>query len=101
MAHVMSLIIFPMSIGSMSHVVFKKWLCRPVNIKGPDPYWWGGLCRVLLVMDSGRVVCIKWGQVLWNGGVSSKCVFIIGSGVMTLGIASWIENGGINMRAIL
>ena len=28
----------------------------------------------------------------WNGGVSSKCVFIIGSGVMTLGIASWIEH---------
>ena len=42
--------------------------------------WWSGLCRVLLVMDSGRVVCIKWGEVLWNGGVSSKCVFIIGLG---------------------
>ena len=33
----MSLIFFPMSIGSMSHVDFKKWLCRPVKFKGQWP----------------------------------------------------------------
>ena len=30
----MSLIFFPMSLGSMSHVDFKKWQCRPVDFKG-------------------------------------------------------------------
>ena len=34
----MSLIIFPMSIGSMSHVDLKKWPCRPVKFKGQEPY---------------------------------------------------------------
>ena len=33
----MSLIFFPMSIGSMSHVDFKKWPCRPVDFKGQGP----------------------------------------------------------------
>ena len=31
MAYVMSTIFVPMSIGSMSHVDFKKWPCRPVE----------------------------------------------------------------------
>ena len=37
----MSLKSFPMSIGSMSHVDFKKWPCRPVESKGQGPadYW--------------------------------------------------------------
>ena len=40
--HVMSLIFFPMSIGSMPHVDFKKWPCRRVKskVKGPSS---GGL----------------------------------------------------------
>ena len=29
--------IFPMSMGSMSHVDFKKWPCRPVEFKGQGP----------------------------------------------------------------
>ena len=33
----MSPIISPMSIGSMSHVDFKKGLCRPVEFKGQGP----------------------------------------------------------------
>ena len=33
----MSLIFFAISIGSMSHVDFKKWLCRPVDFKGQCP----------------------------------------------------------------
>ena len=33
----MSLIFFPMSKGSMSHVDFKKWPCRPVEFKGQGP----------------------------------------------------------------
>ena len=37
MAHVMSLIFFPMSIGFMSHVDFKKGSCRPVEFKGQGP----------------------------------------------------------------
>ena len=37
MAHVMSLAFFPMSIGFMSHVDFKKRPCRPVEIKGQRP----------------------------------------------------------------
>ena len=37
MPHVMSLINVPMSIGSMSHVDFKKGLCRPVEFKGQGP----------------------------------------------------------------
>ena len=39
MAHVMSLIFFPMSIGFMSHVDFKKRPCRPVKFKGQGPQW--------------------------------------------------------------
>ena len=35
----MSLILFPMSIGCMSHVDFKKWPCRPVDFKGQGPYY--------------------------------------------------------------
>ena len=27
-----------MSIGYMSHVKFKKWLCRPVDFRGLGPY---------------------------------------------------------------
>ena len=34
---VMSHIFVPMSIGFMSHVDFKKWLCRPVDFKGQEP----------------------------------------------------------------
>ena len=37
MSHVMSLIVFPMSIGFMSHVDFKKKPCRPVDFKGQGP----------------------------------------------------------------
>ena len=37
MSHVMSLINFPTSIGSMSHVDFKKWPCRRVEFKGQEP----------------------------------------------------------------
>ena len=37
MAHVMSLIFFPMSIGFMSHVGYKKRSCRPVEFKGQGP----------------------------------------------------------------
>ena len=37
MAHVMSLISFPMSIGFMSHVEFKKRQCRPVEFRGQGP----------------------------------------------------------------
>ena len=33
----MSLIFFPMSIGFMSHVDFKKRACRPVDFKGQGP----------------------------------------------------------------
>ena len=33
-AHVMSLALFPMLIGFMSHVDFKKMPCRPVEFKG-------------------------------------------------------------------
>ena len=40
MPHVMSLIIFPMSIGSMLHVNFKKWPCRSVEFKGQEPWNW-------------------------------------------------------------
>ena len=39
MPYVMSLIIIPMSIGSMSHVDFKKWLCRPVEFRGKSPHY--------------------------------------------------------------
>ena len=34
----MSLICFPMSIGLMSHVDFKKRQCRPVEFKGQEPF---------------------------------------------------------------
>ena len=34
----MSLISFLMSLGSMSHVDFKKWPCRPVEFKGQGSY---------------------------------------------------------------
>ena len=34
----MSLIFFPMSIGFMSHVGFKKWPCRPDEFKGQGPH---------------------------------------------------------------
>ena len=37
MAHVMSLVFFPMSIGFMSHVNFKKRPWRPVKFKGQEP----------------------------------------------------------------
>ena len=35
----MSLIFFPMSIGFMSRVDFKKWLCRPVDFYGSRAPW--------------------------------------------------------------
>ena len=37
MVLVMSLIVFPMSIGFVSRVDFKKWPCHPVEIKGQGP----------------------------------------------------------------
>ena len=36
----MSLIISLLSIGSMSHVDFKKWPCRRVEFRGQGPSWW-------------------------------------------------------------
>ena len=62
MAHVMSLIFFPMSIGLMSHVDFKKRQCRPVEFKGQGPQAWevagpGGIPyktdRAMLVLGGG------------------------------------------------
>ena len=38
MAHVVSLILIFMSLGSMSHVDFKKWRCHPVDFRGQGPY---------------------------------------------------------------
>ena len=38
MAYVMLIVFFLMSIGSMSHVEFKKQPCRPVEFKGQGPY---------------------------------------------------------------
>ena len=35
----MSLILFLMSLGSMSHVDFKKGPCQPVEFKGQGPPW--------------------------------------------------------------
>ena len=35
----MSDLFFPMSISFMSHVDFKKWLCRPVKFKGQGPFY--------------------------------------------------------------
>ena len=35
----MSLILFLMSLGSMSHVDFKKGPCRPVEFRGQGPYF--------------------------------------------------------------
>ena len=35
--NVLSLILFFMSLGSMSHVWFKKSLCRPVEFRGQGP----------------------------------------------------------------
>ena len=52
MAHVMSLIFFPMSIGFMSHVDFKKRPCHPVDCKSQGP--------------PGRLICGDWG---WGWGV--------------------------------
>ena len=39
--HVLSLVFFPMSIGFMLYVDFKKWPCCPVESKGQGPadYW--------------------------------------------------------------
>ena len=51
MPNVMSLIVLSMSIGSMSHVDFKKWPCHPVEFKGQESEvvgggggWGGGGC---------------------------------------------------------
>ena len=41
MAYVMSMIFLLMSIGSMSHVDFKKWPCHPVDFRGLGPAWRG------------------------------------------------------------
>ena len=41
----MSLIFFPMSIGSMLHVDFKKWPCRLVNVNGQWPHKTQGSTR--------------------------------------------------------
>ena len=38
MAYVMSIVFFLMSIGSMSHVEFKKQPCRPVEFNGQRPF---------------------------------------------------------------
>ena len=32
-----SLSFFPVLVGFLSHIVFKKWSCRPVKFKGPGP----------------------------------------------------------------
>ena len=37
----MSIIFLLMSIGSMSHVDFKKWPCHPVDFRGLVPSWRG------------------------------------------------------------
>ena len=36
----MSLVFSPVSISFMSHVDFRKWLCRPVDFKGQGPLIW-------------------------------------------------------------
>ena len=38
MSPVMSLVFFPMSIGFMSHVDFKKWPCHPFEFNGQGPH---------------------------------------------------------------
>ena len=40
-AYVMSFIISLLSIGPMSHVDFKKWPCRHVELRGQRPKRWG------------------------------------------------------------
>ena len=42
MPNVMSLIVVSISIGSMSHVDFKKWPCHPVEFKGQESEVGGG-----------------------------------------------------------
>ena len=51
----MSLIFCLMSIGLMSHVGFKKWLCRPGDFKGQGPhcYWLIWTCGVLVISCGG------------------------------------------------
>ena len=36
--HPMSCRFFLMSLGSMSHVDFKKWSCHPAKLKGEEPH---------------------------------------------------------------
>ena len=47
MAYVMSIVFFLMSIGSMSHVEFKKQPCRPVESKGQGPFMSGSVKLLL------------------------------------------------------
>ena len=50
----MSLTFFHMSIGFLSHVDFKKWLCRPVDFKGQGPTAvQHSYCRTALVKTEG------------------------------------------------
>ena len=42
----MSLILFLMSLGSMSHVDFKESLCHPVEFRGQGPFFRDCYCSI-------------------------------------------------------
>ena len=57
----MSLYLIPMSLGSMSHVDFKKWPCRSVGFQGEGPHQ--------PVTDNTCTVCVKDGDMGYRGRV--------------------------------
>ena len=59
MAYVMSIVFCLMSIGSMSHVGFKKQPCRPVELKGQGPKNEASLEHMVIVAWRGGRVDIS------------------------------------------
>ena len=49
----MLLILFVMSLGSMSHVDFKKSLCRSVEFRGQGPWYWEVGCEKITPCREG------------------------------------------------
>ena len=62
----MTNIFFPMSISFMSDVNFKKWLCRPVEFKGQEPF----------ILASSA-----YGSSIWDLPFSAYAPRVVGCGV--------------------
>ena len=100
----MSLIFFPMLIGSMSHVNFKKWLCGPVAFKGQGPLYQctaegfehsGPTCTVGYswhLVNVSPTIVLGWGRIGSSWREPGRLPWRLLHGVcLVLGAPGWLR----------